>query len=40
MNAKRSRGSVMDQRFCGLAQDLVLRAQALDLALLLSQFGS
>jgi hypothetical protein len=35
-----ARGSVVDQRLCGLAQDLVLHAQALDLAPLLAQFGT
>jgi hypothetical protein len=40
MNAKRSRGSVMDQWLCGFALDFVLHAQALDLALLLAQFGT
>ena len=40
MNAKRSRGTVMDQRLCGLAQDLVLHLQALDLAPQLAQFGT
>jgi hypothetical protein len=36
MNAKRSRGSVMDQWLCGFALDFVLRARALELA----QFGT
>jgi len=35
-----ARGSMVDQRFRRHAQDLVLHAQALDLALLLAQFGT
>lgn len=40
MNAKRSREGAWWQRFRGLAQDLVLLAQALDLSPLLAQFDT